>query len=143
MRTARVIAGREEAGAIVCMPSPGMANSIVFVPPPVAVLASRMAWRSEPGPLSAVVVTRKLERTVRSSSQSKRSPCRRRPPRAGHGREALRRWLVRRATGGVGFASLIGAAPLRLDVHPPTLITVASMADLLDCTPAAAEPQRL
>ena len=35
-----------------------MAKSIVLVAP-VAVLESRIAWRSEPGPLSAVVVTTK------------------------------------------------------------------------------------
>ena len=51
-----MIAGRGEAGAIVWTPVPGMAKSIVLVPP-VAALESRMAWRSEPGPLSAVVVT--------------------------------------------------------------------------------------
>ena len=58
MTTGLVIAGRGEAGAIVWTPVPGMAKSIVFVPP-VAVLESRIAWRSEPGPLSAVVVTTK------------------------------------------------------------------------------------
>ena len=53
-----MIAGRGERGAIVWTPWPGMAKSIVFVPP-VAALESRIAWRSEPGPLSAVVVTEK------------------------------------------------------------------------------------
>ena len=45
--------------------SPGMAKSMVFVPP-VAALESRMAWRSEPGPLSAVVVTRKTPSVMRN-----------------------------------------------------------------------------
>ena len=56
--TGLVIAGRGESGAIVCTPGPGMAKSIVLVAP-VAALESRIAWRSEPGPLSAVVVTTK------------------------------------------------------------------------------------
>ena len=54
--TAPVIAGRGESGAIVCTPVAGMAKSMVLVAP-VTALESRMAWRSEPGPLSAVVVT--------------------------------------------------------------------------------------
>ena len=40
-----------------------MAKSIVFVPP-VAVLESRIAWRSEPGPLSAVVLTTKTPSVI-------------------------------------------------------------------------------
>ena len=49
----------------------GIAKSIVFVPA-VAALESRIAWRSEPGPLSAVVVTRKVDSKVRSSIASSR-----------------------------------------------------------------------
>ena len=56
MSTEVVIGGRGELRAIVWTPVPGMAKSIVLLPP-VAVLESRIAWRSEPGPLSAVVVT--------------------------------------------------------------------------------------
>ena len=40
-----------------------MAKSIVFVPP-VSALESRIAWRSEPGPLSAVVVTTKTPSVI-------------------------------------------------------------------------------
>ena len=48
-----------------------MSKSMVLVLP-VAAFESRIAWRSEPGPLSAVVLTRKLERSVRSSMTSTR-----------------------------------------------------------------------
>ena len=58
MSTEVVIEGRGEPSAIVWTPVPGMAKSIVLVPP-VCALESRIAWRSEPGPLSAVVVTTK------------------------------------------------------------------------------------
>ena len=50
----------------------------MFVPP-VAALESRIAWRNEPGPLSAVLVTRKVERRVRSSIHSRRGLDRRQP----------------------------------------------------------------
>ena len=40
-----------------------MAKSIVFVRP-VAALESRIAWRSEPGPLSAVVSTTKTPSVI-------------------------------------------------------------------------------
>ena len=39
---------------------------------PVAALESRIAWRSEPGPLSPVLLTTKVDRRVRSSITSKR-----------------------------------------------------------------------
>src|SRR5262245_23691191 len=48
-----------------------MSKSMVFVAP-VAALESRRAWRSEPGPLSPVLVTRKADRSVRSSIHSRR-----------------------------------------------------------------------
>ena len=51
-----MIAGRGESGAIVCTPVAGMSKMMLLVPPPRA-LESRIAWRREPGPLSAVVVT--------------------------------------------------------------------------------------
>ena len=44
-------------------PGAGMAKSIVFVAP-VALLESRIAWRSEPGPLSAVVSTTKTPSVI-------------------------------------------------------------------------------
>ena len=50
-----MIAGRVVAGAIVWTPEPGMAK--VIVSPPIRALASRIAWRSEPAPLSLVLVT--------------------------------------------------------------------------------------
>jgi hypothetical protein len=51
-----VIGGRGVMGSMVWTPAPGMAKSIVAVRPG-RLLASRMAWRSDPGPLSAVVLT--------------------------------------------------------------------------------------
>ena len=56
MTTGVVIVGRVEAAAIVSTPAPGISKSMVFVPA-TARLESRIAWRSEPGPPSAVVVT--------------------------------------------------------------------------------------
>ena len=50
-------------GSMVWTPAPGMAKSIVTVRP-VARLASRIAWRSEPGPLSAVVSTTKTPSVI-------------------------------------------------------------------------------
>ncbi len=44
---------------MVWTPWPGISKSMVLVLPMVAASESRMAWRSEPGPLSAVVVTEK------------------------------------------------------------------------------------
>jgi hypothetical protein len=50
-----VISGRPEAGWIVWTPVPGMLNAIVSAP--TAALASRMAWRSEPGPELSALMT--------------------------------------------------------------------------------------
>ena len=50
-----VIVGRGVAGAIVWTPEPGIANWIVCGP--ALPLASRIAWRNEPAPESAVFVT--------------------------------------------------------------------------------------
>ena len=50
-------------GSIVWTPVPGMAKSIVTVRP-VTLLESRIAWRSEPGPLSAVVSTTKTPSVI-------------------------------------------------------------------------------
>src|SRR5438105_15827026 len=55
MRTASVIAGRAEAGAMVWRPAPGMAKTMVSGPG--FVLASRMAWRREPRPESKLLTT--------------------------------------------------------------------------------------
>ena len=49
-----MIAGRGDCGAIVWTPEPAMSKSIVLVAP-TAASESRIAWRSEPGPLSAVI----------------------------------------------------------------------------------------
>src|SRR5216117_2826843 len=46
---------KTDAGAIVCTPAPGMLNVIVSAPG--FALASRIACRSEPAPLSLVLVT--------------------------------------------------------------------------------------
>src|ERR1700722_10534767 len=54
MTTASVIAGRADVGAMVWAPVP-MRNRMVSVP--AVAFALVIAWRSEPRPLSAVVVT--------------------------------------------------------------------------------------
>ena len=53
--TGDVTGGRAVAMAIVWTPLPTMLNAIVSGPG--FALASRIAWRSEPGPVSAVAVT--------------------------------------------------------------------------------------
>src|SRR5262249_10811770 len=55
---------------MVCVPAPLMLNVIVFGP--VVALASRTAWRSEPGPESLTLLTVKTAGAVRSSSASRR-----------------------------------------------------------------------
>ena len=50
--------GSSESGVIVCTPAPGMAKAIVSGPG--LALASSIAWRSEPGPVSSVFVTVKV-----------------------------------------------------------------------------------
>src|ERR1051325_1234988 len=54
MMTASVIEGNAEPGVMVCAPVPIWK---LMVSTPLVALASRMAWRSEPAPLSLVVVT--------------------------------------------------------------------------------------
>ena len=54
-------------------PLPGILKSMVFVWP-VAELESRIACRSEPGPLSFVLETTKVASSVRSSSHSNSPP---------------------------------------------------------------------
>ena len=54
--TGSVIGGRMDAGTIVWTPAPGMSNAIVSSVPTDA-FESRIAWRSDPAPESAVVVT--------------------------------------------------------------------------------------
>ena len=49
------IAGRSVASAIECGPEPAMLNAMMCGP--AAPLASRIAWRSDPAPESAIVVT--------------------------------------------------------------------------------------
>src|SRR5438067_1540207 len=58
MMTELVIVGRAEAGAIVWTPVPGIAKVIVWSVDDA--LALRIAWRSEPRPLSLVLVTTKV-----------------------------------------------------------------------------------
>src|SRR5262245_18538639 len=70
MVTGWVMAGRADAGWMVCTPPPPMSKAIALAP--VAALATRIAWRSDPGPASAVLVTRKVDRLRRSSSASSR-----------------------------------------------------------------------
>src|SRR5260370_35602509 len=49
--------GSGVSGAMVCTPLPGILNSMTTSFVEVSALASMMACRSEPGPLSAVLVT--------------------------------------------------------------------------------------
>src|SRR3954471_3503246 len=56
MVTESVIAGSALVNAIVCGPAPGILNAMVS-PELNAAFASKMAWRNEPRPESAVVVT--------------------------------------------------------------------------------------
>src|SRR2546426_12810088 len=58
MVTVSLIPGSSDWGRIVCTPDPLMLNTIVSGPG--LALASRIAWRNEPGPLSAVVTTAKV-----------------------------------------------------------------------------------
>ena len=69
MITGSVIAGNGDAGAIVWGPGPGMANAMTPSAPDAA-FASRIACRSEPGPLSLVFVTVKLEAALPAMSVS-------------------------------------------------------------------------
>src|SRR5262245_41887272 len=55
MTTGDVIVGSVVSTSIVCTPLPGILKWIVSVP--AFVLASVIAWRSDPAPLSAVLVT--------------------------------------------------------------------------------------
>src|SRR5581483_4288848 len=63
-----VIVGSAEAGAITCGEGPGMLNVIRSTSGPV--LASRIACRSEPGPLSLVLVTTNVVNNTLGSSSS-------------------------------------------------------------------------
>src|SRR5262245_30027134 len=58
MRTGPLNGSRELAGVIVWTPAPGMLNAIVSRPG--FPFASRIAWRSDPGPESLVFVTVKV-----------------------------------------------------------------------------------
>src|SRR4029077_2319963 len=62
MTTGWSISGSVEASVIVCTPEPGMLNWIRFVMFGGGgfALESKMAWRSEPAPLSLVLVTVKV-----------------------------------------------------------------------------------
>src|SRR6476620_10175164 len=55
MKTGTTIAGSGESGVIVCTPVPGMLNEIAVTP--ALVLALVIAWRSDPVPLSFVLIT--------------------------------------------------------------------------------------
>src|SRR5688500_13823156 len=56
--TGLMIVGSAELGIMVWTPDPGILKVIVSVM--VVALASRIAWRKEPGPLSRTLVTTKL-----------------------------------------------------------------------------------
>src|SRR4051794_2246057 len=68
MTTGPVTVGRADVGAMVCTPELLMLNWIVSVP--ASALASRMACRSEPLPLSLRLVTTKTAGARRVSSAS-------------------------------------------------------------------------
>ena len=93
-------AGRAEVGRMVWAPGPEMLKAIRSGPLTLGVLlASRMAWRSEPAPLSSVLRTVKVAGTERSSSRSRcgvqvacRWCSRRRGPPGGRGRALGRRF---------------------------------------------------
>ena len=63
--TVSVISGRAESGEMVAGPPPPISKLIVSAPVPP--LASRIAWRSEPAPLSVVFVTEKTAINCRVS----------------------------------------------------------------------------
>jgi hypothetical protein len=65
------MAGKGVSGEIVCTPVPGMAKSMTCVPGAPA-FESRIAWRSDPGPLSAAVLTSNVDSSVRHSTGSTR-----------------------------------------------------------------------
>src|SRR5437762_6033388 len=77
MMTGRVIGGNAEAGVMVRTPAGGsvMANWIVFVPSAPLALASVIACRNEPAPVSLVVVTVKVAaRAACAASKPRSSP---------------------------------------------------------------------
>ena len=78
--TGWVSAGKAESRLIVWTPLPGISKSIAL-PVPVVALELMIAWRSEPAPLSLVLVTVKLESIWRPSRSS----------RSGRRRSAARR----------------------------------------------------
>ena len=59
MVTGSVMSGSAFVGLMICTPPPGMLNVMLSMAV-MATLASRMAWRSEPGPALFVVVTTKM-----------------------------------------------------------------------------------
>src|SRR5437016_3481797 len=73
--------GKADRGAMVCTPLPGILNSITTSLVEVSALASRMACRSEPGPLSAVLVTVKVEAWPAQAAISKSAQERKRAPK--------------------------------------------------------------
>src|SRR5438876_296124 len=68
MVTTSVTVGSGEARLIVCTPVPGMLKLMSSTPG--AAFASLIAWRREPAPASAVVVTTKLANSTRGSTDS-------------------------------------------------------------------------
>ena len=74
MITGSVICGRPVSGVIVCTPAPGMLKAMVSTPPVglVAALASTITWRSDPGPLSSVLITVNVASSSRASIGSTR-----------------------------------------------------------------------
>src|SRR5262245_22434360 len=71
MTTGLLMIGKNDSTVMVCVPLGAMLKVIVFVCPGAA-LELRIAWRNEPGPVSAVVVTMNVDGNVRSSRRSHR-----------------------------------------------------------------------
>jgi len=61
--------GRPESGVMVCTPDPEILNVIVSAP--TWLLASVIAWRNEPVPISFVLVTENVEATTGLLAQIK------------------------------------------------------------------------
>src|ERR1051325_3516957 len=78
MITGSVSCGRGGAGLIGFTPEPGMLKAMVSVP--VAALASRIACRREPGPLSFVLMTVKVVAAKADGSQLEWRPGNRSQP---------------------------------------------------------------
>jgi hypothetical protein len=86
MVTGLVIVGSGSVGMIVCGPEAMLKAIVLGV---VLALASRIAWRSEPLPLSPVLVTRKVAISRRGSAASTQGWNLAEPPERRRGHERV------------------------------------------------------